>query len=184
MTRPLLKLRRILAIDPTSQGFGFAVIEEPEQLIDWGNKMVNTAKGDKNTQCLKRIIKLIEYYHPNVIVVENATGKGSRRCRRVQKLIQEIVVLASAGRIRTKAFSRSQIRKAFSQYQASTKHQIATAIAGLFPELAPHLPRFRKPWMSEDNRMSIFDAAALALTFLLFEHSSRKVSKPDSTVTP
>jgi len=26
------------------------------------------------------------------------------------------------------------------------------------------LPRLRKPWMSEDYRMSIFDAVALALT--------------------
>jgi len=26
------------------------------------------------------------------------------------------------------------------------------------------LPRFRKPWMSEDSRMSIFDAVAFGLT--------------------
>lgn len=30
-------------------------------------------------------------------------------------------------------------------------------------------PNLRKPWMSEDWRMSIFDAAALALTLLTFE---------------
>ena len=45
------------------------------------------------------------------------------------------------------------------------KQEIAIAIAERFPELAPRLPRFRKPWMSEDYRMSIFDAVALALTF-------------------
>ena len=33
-------------------------------------------------------------------------------------------------------------------------------MANHFPELAPRLPRFRKPWMSEDYRMSIFDAIA------------------------
>jgi len=27
------------------------------------------------------------------------------------------------------------------------------------------LPRFRKPWMSEDYRMSIFDAVGFGLTF-------------------
>jgi len=48
---------------------------------------------------------------------------------------------------------------------ATTKQEIAIAIAERFPELAPRLPRFRKPWMSEDYRMSIFDAVALALTF-------------------
>jgi hypothetical protein len=39
------------------------------------------------------------------------------------------------------------------------------AIAKRFPELALRLPRFRKPWMSEDYRMSIFDAAGFALAF-------------------
>lgn len=31
----------------------------------------------------------------------------------------------------------------------------------------PRLLRFRKPWMTEDYRMSIFDAVGLAVTFLL-----------------
>jgi hypothetical protein len=39
------------------------------------------------------------------------------------------------------------------------------AIAKRFPELALRLPRFRKPWMSEDYRMSIFDAAAFGLAY-------------------
>jgi len=30
--------------------------------------------------------------------------------------------------------------------------------------------RHRKPWMSEDHRMAIFDATALALTFYPREH--------------
>lgn len=45
----------------------------------------------------------------------------------------------------------------------ANKHDIAVAIADRFPELAPRLPRVRKPWMSEDYRMSIFDAVGLAL---------------------
>jgi hypothetical protein len=46
------------------------------------------------------------------------------------------------------------------------------------PELAPRLSRFRKPWMSEDYRMSIFDAVALALTFFFnLETSSRTKTK-------
>jgi len=47
----------------------------------------------------------------------------------------------------------------------STAEAIAMAIAKRFPELAPRLPRFRKPWMSEDYRMSIFDAVGLGLAF-------------------
>jgi len=35
------------------------------------------------------------------------------------------------------------------------------------------LPRFRKPWMSEDYRMSIFDAVALAIAFFQFQKEKR-----------
>ena len=45
-----------------------------------------------------------------------------------------------------------------------------------FPELAPRLPRSRKPWMSEDYRMSIFDAVALALTFF-FQFNNKHLNK-------
>ena len=34
-----------------------------------------------------------------------------------------------------------------------------------FSIVASRVRRFRKPWMSEDYRMSIFDAAVLAVTF-------------------
>ena len=37
---------RILAIAPSSRGFGFAVLEGQEKLVDWGVKSI---KGDKNT---------------------------------------------------------------------------------------------------------------------------------------
>jgi hypothetical protein len=41
-------------------------------------------------------------------------------------------------------------------------------IAKRFPEeLGSRLPPERKPWMSEDSRMNIFDAVALALVFRL-----------------
>jgi hypothetical protein len=51
----------------------------------------------------------------------------------------------------------------FSESGASNKQDIAIAITARYPELAPRLPHFRKPWMSEDYRMSIFDAVGLGL---------------------
>jgi hypothetical protein len=46
-----------------------------------------------------------------------------------------------------------------------SKYAIAEAIAKHLPAFERHLPPQRKPWMSEDSRMGIFNAAALALTF-------------------
>ena len=138
------------------------MLEGPDCLIDWG---VKETKTDKKRRSLKLIDNLIDQYHPSVIVVDDYTGKGSRRCRRIQGLITDITKVAAKKNIKVRSFSRTKVKHAFSETGASTKFEIATAIAGRFPELAPRLPRFRKPWMSEDYRMRIFDAVALAITF-------------------
>jgi Holliday junction resolvasome RuvABC endonuclease subunit len=165
-----LRETRVLAIDPSSRGFGFAIFEGPENLIDWGVKQV---KGSKNRECLRRIERLMEYYQPEVIVVEDCTNRHSRRCLRVRELIGDILVLAAARKIKSRAVSRALVRKAFSSMGASTKQQIAAVIAEQFPELAPHLPPFRKLWMSEDYRMSIFDAGAFAAAHFYLTSSRR-----------
>src|SRR5207253_3063921 len=164
MSNAYTKDIRVLAIDPSTRGFGFAILEGPNRLIDWG---VRETKKNKNAKSLKLVVDLIDRYQPNVIVVEDYEGKGSRRCRRVRELIEDISKLAAKRKIKVKSFSRAKVKQAFIESGALNKYEIASAIAKRFPELAPRLPRFRKPWMSEDYRMSIFDAVALGLTFLL-----------------
>jgi hypothetical protein len=57
------------------------------------------------------------------------------------------------------------VRQQFAYLGSVTKDAIAMAIAKHIPAFERFLPRPRKPWESEDARMGIFDAAALALTF-------------------
>ena len=152
---------RVLTIDPSTRGFGFAVLEGSNRLIDWG---VKETKKNKNAKSLKLMEGLVDRYQPSVIVVEDYAGKGSRRCRRVCKLIDDILELAGKSKIKVRSFSRAKVKQAFSESGASNKQQIAITIVTRFPELAPRLPRVRKPWMSEDYRMSIFDAVSFGLT--------------------
>lgn len=170
MSNTFTNEKRVLAIDPTTKGFGFAVMEWPERLIDWGVKGV---KKNKNEHSLGLILDLIDQFRPDVIVAEDCDGKASRRCQRVQELISEIQKLSSENRIETRSFSRSELRKAFSQSGAFTKNQISTAIAQRLPELAQRLPPLRKSWMSEDYRMGIFDAVSFALAFFYFENKKK-----------
>src|SRR5215510_13203187 len=162
MSHPHTSDPRVLAIDPSTRGFGFAILEGPDRLIDWG---VKETKTDKKKRSLKLIAELMERYQPRVIVLEDFEGKGSRRCQRVGELIKDISKVALKRGIRVKSISRLKVKQAFSESGASNKQEIAVAIAKRFPELAPRLPRFRKPWMSEDYRMSIFDAVAFGVTF-------------------
>ena len=149
--------RRVLAIDPTSKGFGYAVLESPAVLVDWG---VKHARADRNAECLQQARELIDRYQPEVLVVEDTALKSSRRCSRAAQLIENLLLMAAGRDLGTRRISRLQVQRCFSDSSPATKRQVAVAIARRFPELEPYLPPIRKPWMSEDERMSIFDAVA------------------------
>jgi Holliday junction resolvasome RuvABC endonuclease subunit len=157
MNTPIQEAKRVLAIDPTVRGFGFAVLEGPATLIDWG---VRHANEDKNRRSLEKVSTLITRYQPEVLVVEQTTAKGCRRRLRARQLIEDLLALASTQHLRTRRVSRQRVERCFSKTDSATKRQIAVAIAQKFPELEPHLPPVRKCFMSEDDRMSIFDAVA------------------------
>jgi Holliday junction resolvasome RuvABC endonuclease subunit len=167
------KEKRVFSIDPCTRGFGFAILEGPEKLIDWG---VKEARTNKNEESLRLIRQLLTRYEPDVIVVEDYARKGSRRCRRVQDLIEGITKLAAEAKIKTRSVSHAEVNMAFASQGAVTKYQIATAIAQKCAEVGPRLPPVRKPWMPEDYRMPIFDATALALTFFHLENKRKKAA--------
>ena len=154
---------RILAIAPSTRGFGFVVLEREETLVDWGGKSV---KGDKNAQCLTKVDEMIAHYQPGVMVLQDCSGKNSRRSARIQKLSQQIVALASRRKVNVKLFSKEQVKRVFFTEREGTKHALAEILAKRFPEeFGSRLPPKRRPWMSEDSRMDIFDAVSLALAF-------------------
>lgn len=155
-----LEAKRVLAVDPTRSGFGFAVLEGPTALIDRGVKGVN---GDKKRKCLELVAGLIARYQPDVVVVERTDSAGCRRRLRARRLIGDVLALAAERHLRARRISRRNVQQWFSPGGGATKHQIAVALTQRFPELEPSLPPERKPWMSEDPRMGIFDAVAFAL---------------------
>ena len=126
MSRAYAKDICVLAIDPSTRGFGFGVLEGPNRLIDWG---VKETKTDKKKKSLKLINDLIDRYEPKVIVIEDYEGKGSRRCRRVRELIEDISKLAAKRKIKVKSFSRLKVKQVFSESGAVNKYEIASAIA-------------------------------------------------------
>jgi Holliday junction resolvasome RuvABC endonuclease subunit len=151
----------VLALAPSARGFGYAVFEGPGEIIDWG---VQAIPSKERARRIARIEALVDWYAPDVIVVENYTGQGSRRGERTRRQIRAIVQIAHRRRIKVRSYSRAMIRQCFARFNARGKDAIARVIAREFPEMEPRLPPPRRPWMSEDTRMGMFDAAALALT--------------------
>jgi RNase H-fold protein (predicted Holliday junction resolvase) len=156
---------RILAIAPTTRGFGFAVLEGRDTLVNWGVKAV---KGNKNAKSIAKVEELIAHYQPGILVLEDASATGSRRCPRIRKLCRQIVKMAATRKVGVTLFSRDQLMNAFIPDGRGTKHALVEIIARQFPEqLGSKVPPKRKAWMREHYQTGIFDAVALALVFRL-----------------
>ena len=160
----------VLAVYPATRGLGYALFEGPRSLVDWGAKHV---MGNKNTQCLKHVSKLLQLFRPEVVVLEAVSGRKPTKSPRIQKLIEQIKRLLRRKGIRFLTFSREQVRHCFARYEAITKHEIAAAIAGQLPELEARLPQKRRIWMPEAYGMMIFDAVALAFTHYCVEEAKQ-----------
>jgi Holliday junction resolvasome RuvABC endonuclease subunit len=151
---------RVLAVAPSTRGFGFAVLDG-ERLINWGVKSVT---GDKNSQSLLKLGKLLVFYHPDIAAFEDHSAKGSRRSARIRTLGEQMISMARSRKVGVKLFSRQQVRKFFFSEGKGTKDALAEILTKRFPEeLACRLPKKRRPWMTEAYQMGIFDAVAIAL---------------------
>lgn len=156
---------RILAIAPSTRGFGFAVLEGPAKLVDWG---VKTASGNKNTESLAKVDELLAHYQPTALVLENHAAPDTRRSSRIRTLGTRLRTLAKRREVKVKMLTRTRVRQVFFSDGEGTKQALAEILAKRFPaELGSRLPPKRRPWMSQDYRMDIFDAVALALAFQL-----------------
>ena len=150
----------VLAIYPNSRGFGFVVLERQLAPVDWGVREVYGKA--KNRDCLNRISALIQRYQPELILLRSTSGAEDTRVERIRTLNREIGSLAESRSIATAFYSRWQVRAYFRHFEAFTKQQIALVIAQHIPAFERLVPRIRRPWMSEDARMGIFDATMLA----------------------
>ena len=154
------KRARVLAIDPTTRGFCFALLEGSRVLVDWGCSRLARPYA-RNFR--RRIDLLLVRFEPDVVVLEdpenNLLGRRARR-RIVQAGEQSI-----ARDVYVETVTRGRVQEYFGT-SGATKWDIACAIAEAFPELRPRLPRQRKLGMIEDERMSIFDAVSFSLVVL------------------
>src|SRR5437867_704466 len=153
--------QRVLAVDPYDQGLGFAVLEGPEELIDWGLK-----QNRSGARYMEFLDKLVRRYEPDILITEDGARQGSSRRRETRLLLKRIVQFARRRHLRVRSYSRAAVEDTFALIGASkNKHQIATAIADWFPELAARLPGPQKPWTGENRSMNVFDAVSFAMTF-------------------
>jgi Holliday junction resolvasome RuvABC endonuclease subunit len=127
--------------------------------VDWG---VKEATQGKRSEIFDKFEKLLAFYAPATVVIEQS--EASKRGVVAKSRNNEFADVAKKHGIAVHRYPRSAVQDVFAQFNARTKYEIAKTICTWLPALAPRMPPYRRPWMSEDYRMGIFDAFALALT--------------------
>ena len=152
--RPL----RLLAIDLTAKGFGYALLDAKLGLLDWG---FSSLPAHDDAAFLARISNRIDRGRPTALVLENFVPVKGREAavRRFGLAIR----LAEERKIGLCQVSRKIVQRVLG---TRTKSTIAGKLAAMFPELESRIPPQRKQWTAQDERIHIFDALALALTII------------------
>jgi hypothetical protein len=152
---------RILAIDLRSQLFGFAVLDGPGTLLDFGRKVCRSGSTQSTPIVAQRkTAALLTAFAPSVIVLREEHGRSKRPALKRKQCIQAIKYEASIRLVQVIVLKRKDIHHAFRQSNNGSKYKIAGVIAEMFPELAWKLSPSRKNWQPEHHNMAIFDAVS------------------------
>ena len=147
----------ILAVHPTTRGFGWILFEGPLAPVDWG--IAFARKG--NERLVKRFERLLSRYEPSVLVLEEFDG-GDSRAERLSRLM---VHMAQCQNMEVQVFKRSVVQAVFGTVGARTRFEIAEAIRQQIAAFGHRMPRKRSITVSRDPKQALFDAAAVALTY-------------------
>src|SRR3982074_3457434 len=137
MSQTPVRPTRILAIDPTTKGFGYVILALPLHLVAWGMAHI---EGEKRSGAIARFEALLDQFRPDAVVLEDTTAPGSRRYPRVRDLLETFAKVARERGIQVQTVSRLAVIAHFSKDEAATKHSIAKTLAVDYPELAEKVP--------------------------------------------
>jgi hypothetical protein len=168
---------RAIGIDVRGQGFGYAVLEGSERLIDWGGAKV--PRLDVSI-FLAKLDALMVRFRVDVVVLEEPAG--SARLARARSWLAWAEQTAAERGSRAVVVSREAFLEAFSE-SGSTRWEIAVALTRQFPELAPLLPPRKRRWgLRESDQVRTLIAAARTWVGLISierggDESTRRLSQ-------
>ncbi len=146
---------RILALDIHPRTFGYAVMESPAKLLDWGvRRSYQKTKRHPGVLVGGRLRPLLKIWRPGAVVIRI----GDRRNKEVQSLRKHMRKEAGATLF-------LPLTNARDYYLGRGKYQRAVEMASRFPEIGWKLPPKRKLGDSEHYSMSIFEALAIAVQY-------------------
>lgn len=150
----------MIAIYPNTMGFGYVILTEKGEILDYG---ITTVRPIQNDKCIEKIKEVVCYYEPEILIIEDY--RNSIKSERVKELIHNIDD-CSKKQFKVFKYTKEQVKDTFEVFGAKNKFEISRKIAEAYPQFKSKLPDKRKPWEPENYYQGIFDAMALVLTHL------------------
>ena len=152
-----------MSLYTNSRGFPFVLFEGTLSPYDW--RIVEVRGPEREEQCLNKITAILDRSEPDVLILQDTGPDGTPRASRLVALNNSVEAAARQRSIPVFMYSRSEVYSSFAAVGFANKQELAELIAKHIPAFERYIPPPRKPWKSEDARVGIFDAAALALAF-------------------
>ncbi len=155
--------KRILAIDIHALYAGYAVLEGPKRLVDWGMLHFKKHGVAAASVAAYDAPRLIARCRPDRIVITMPANQALAR-ERLSEVKRTFLDAAARARIPVCEIPREKYLKAL---DARTRYAAAEQATVRFPALAPRLPKRRKIWQAERPIMAVFDATAAGVAYFL-----------------
>jgi hypothetical protein len=158
--------RRLLALEIRTKKLGFAVLESPTRLLDWGMRSFGEEHPSFRVTVSDRIATLLAFHRPVAVVARLRKCQSPSANRRVRAILSAVREETKRHSIRFRVVNAQSVRDHFASSGPATKYDIARRLAAQFVELLWRLPKQRKPYQSESPAMLVFDALATGLASL------------------
>ena len=157
--------KRLLALEIRASRLGFAAIEMPARLLDWGVRSLGEPHAQLRSVVSDRIATLMVFHRPQTVVVRARKYRSRVQNARFLAIVAAVRVETRRHSAKFRIITSAQVKDCFASNGKVPKHAIAKTLADQFEELSWKLPGRRKPYQSEAPAMLVFDALANGVAF-------------------
>ena len=155
---------------------GEALLQNGE-LLYHGVKTIKKGRTPHETLKVARrtVLRLINDFRPQVVVVEKTFFAKNRRCALLNVLGDEIIAVAKRKDLKVESFAPSTVKKFICGNGRASKEQVARVVVSMYPRLRVFLTQDRA-W-KERYHQNMFDAVALGLMALSSKTTRSRVAE-------
>lgn len=166
----------VLSLYISRHSVSFLSMTKGRVLLEWGNRAIGKCKEkDKHKKSAQLAKQIIEKHRPGILILE---AKSNRRTKEVWDAYAKVEKHARKLGIIVYKYSRRDIQTLFKAHGAKNKHQMNQLISPVFPPLRFDEPPERRTWDSEHYAQSQYDAASLAVVYMVKEDNLKLPSLP------